>query len=323
MQAKQLVVRAIRFSPIILLVLLLCFIAIMDASVLSLNSLFQVLIQSAPIMLLALPVMVWLISGNMDMSAAFGTAFYVVVFGRVLSETNNLPLAIVVTWLVACVVGLFNGIFVGIFSIPSFIVTLASMSILQGMILVLSSSHAIMIEHPVMRTLGAGNIGGIPYLLIYTAAIVIIVHVVMTYTRFGANVYAMGSNIHAAQVSGVNIPFMQIKIFIFSAFFTSLASIALAARVSLVSPNLGGTSFLMNAVTACIIGGTASTGGKGYVLGTIVGALIIGTINFTMTALRVSTNMVSVVQGLIIIVALTVDTLLNRVRIQLERQSMG
>lgn len=311
--------RSIRFSPLILLAVLCAVVAVLDASVFSPNSVVQILVQSAPIILLSLPVMVWLISGNMDMSASFGSSFYVIVLGNMLVRTDNLLLSLLTTFGVALLVGLFNGLFVGIFEIPSFIVTLASMSILQGLILILSASQSVIIDNPVLKMLGAGKFLGIPVLLWYTAFVVVLVWAIMKYTRFGANVYAIGSNINAARVSGMNIALQQIKIFLFSALFTSLASVALAARVSVVSPSLGGTTFLLNSVTACIIGGTASTGGKGNVPGTVVGAVMIGVINFMMTALSVSSNLVSVVQGLIIIAALALDTFLGRTREKLEK----
>lgn len=318
-QLNQVLAKSIRFSPILLLGLLCLVVAVIDYSVFSLNSITQIFVQSCPIILLALPVMVWLISGNMDMSASFGSSFYVIVLGNALVKSQNLLVSILITWGVALLVGLFNGIFVGIFQIPSFIVTLASMSILQGLILVLSASKSIIVKDPVLRFLGAGKFFGIPMLLWYTGLIVFFVWAVTKYTRFGANVYAIGSNMHAAKVSGMNIALQQIKIFLFSAFFTSLASIALAARVSVVSPSLGGTTFLLNSVTACIIGGTASTGGKGNVPGVVVGAVMIGVINFTMTALSISSNLVSVVQGIIIILALGLDTLLAKTREKLEQ----
>lgn len=316
---NRVLIKSIRFSPVILLALLCAVVAIVDASVFSLNAIMQILIQSAPIILLALPVMVWLISGNMDMSASFGSSFYVVVLGNMLVRTGSLPTALLITWGIALLVGLFNGIFVGLFGIPSFIVTLASMSILQGLILVVSASSSIVIDNPVMRYLGAGKFLGIPVLLLYTAFVVVLVWAIMKYTRFGANVYAIGSNINAARVSGMNIALQQIKIFLFSALFTSLSSIALAARVSVVSPSLGGTTFMLNAVTACIIGGTSTIGGKGNVPGTVVGAIMIGVINFMMTALSVSSTLVSVVQGLIIIAALALDTLIGNTRDRLEK----
>lgn len=317
-QKKMSIIKIIRSSPIIILLLLVCGILLIDSSVFSPASILQILIQSSPTILLALPVMVWLISGNMDMSAAYGTSFYVVLLGNILSRSESLTLALSVTFAVAIAVGLFNGIMVGVFKMASFIVTLASMSILQGLILVITSSHSIVIDHPVMRILGAGKIFGIPVLLLYTLVITTLIWVIMKYTRFGANVYALGCNVHAAQVSGVNIVIQQIKIFIFSALFTSLTSVALAARVSLVSPSIGGTTFLLNAITACIIGGTVSTGGKGTVFGTVVGAIIVGIINFSMTALGVSNTMVSVVQGIIIISALAIDAYLEKIRKNLE-----
>lgn len=319
MRNNKILIRIIRLSPLILLMLLCSVIAIVDITVFNSNSILQILIQSAPIVLLSLPVMVWLISGNMDMSASYGTSFYVIILGNALIKSNSLLVALIIVWAVALVVGLFNGIFVGIFEIPSFIVTLASMSILQGMILVISSSRAIVIDHPLLKMLGSGKLLNIPVLLWYTGIVTLIVWAILEYTRFGANVYALGSNLNAARVSGVNIARQQIKIFVFSAFFTSLASIALAARVSLVSPNIGGTTFLLNSVTACIIGGTASTGGKGNVMGTVIGALIIGVINFTMTALGVSSRSVNILQGLIIIIALIIDTFISRSRARLEK----
>lgn len=318
MNIRKSLIKVIRFSPVLILALICSVILIIDSSVFSFRSIEQILVQCCPYTCLALSVMVWMISGNMDMSASYGSSLYVLILGNMLTKTNSLAVSLLTMWGVALLVGLFNGIFVGIFDIPSFIVTLGSMSILQGVILVVSSTQAIMINNAVLRTLGSGKIFGFPILILYTLAIIIIVWAIMKYTQFGANVYALGSNINAAKVSGVNIARQQIKIFIFSAFFTSMTSIALAARVSVVSPSIGGSTFLLNCVASCILGGVASTGGKGTVPGVVVGTLIITVINFTMTALGVPSNNVSMVQGGIIILSLALDTYLNRLRNKLE-----
>ena len=318
-QMNKRLIQLIRFSPLLILLILYAAIAIIDSSVLKVASVVQILVQSSTIVLLAMPVMVFLISGNMDMSASYGTSFYAVLLGKVLDSTGSLAIAVAATCGAALLVGIFNGIFVGIFEVPSFIVTLASMSIIQGLLLVTASTKSIIITNSVLKFIGAGKLFGIPMLLIYTAVIVALVWFIMRYTRFGANVYALGCNLNAARVSGVNIVEQQIKIFVFSALFTALTSITLAARVSIVSPSIGGTTFLLNAVTACIIGGTSSSGGKGTVWGAIAGAITVGTISFIMTAFGVVPNLVSVVQATIVIAALLIDVFLNRLRESLER----
>ena len=317
-KANQAVVRAMRLSPLILLILMIGVIMMLNSSVLTGGNIVQIVIQSAPIIILAFSVMVWLISGGMDMSIAYGTAFYVMVFGNILQSSNSLVLALLAVFGSAIAVGLFNGFFIGVFEMPPFIVTLGSMSILQGLILEVASSSAIIIDHPVMKFIGMGKVLGVPTILICAAVIALVIWWMMKYTRFGTNTYALGSNVEAARVNGVNIAVQQMKIYLFSAVMTALAAVILAARVSLVSPTIGGINFLLNAVTATIIGGTSFSGGKGNVLGTIAGGIIIGVINFSMTAFGVSTASRDMAAGLIVIIALCLDALFNRIRASVD-----
>ena len=220
-KANQAVVRAMRLSPLILLILMIGVIMMLNSSVLTGGNIVQIVIQSAPIIILAFSVMVWLISGGMDMSIAYGTAFYVMVFGNILQSSNSLVLALLAVFGSAIAVGLFNGFFIGVFEMPPFIVTLGSMSILQGLILEVASSSAIIIDHPVMKFIGMGKVLGVPTILICAAIIALVIWWMMKYTRFGTNTYALGSNVEAARVNGVNIAVQQMKIYLFSAVMTA------------------------------------------------------------------------------------------------------
>jgi len=320
LDARKRLSKMLHFSPLFLLIMIIIILFLVNPSMFTSSSVLLILQQSMPLIILALGNMMVLMSGGMDMSAAQGVAFYVMVFGMLVDSTHSVLIPGILTVLVAIAVGLFNGIFIGIFNLPSFFVTLASMSILQGLALVLSSTRLIILNNKTLKFLASGYVGFIPSSMIYAAIIAVFIALIMRYTRFGANVCAIGSNLTAAKVNGVNITNVQLKIYALSAAMAVLTSILLTARASVITPGIGGATYLLDAVAATIIGGTSIVGGRGNVAGTIVGAIIISLISYCITALGIQSTSVDMFKGLVVVFALCFDTLVNKYGASLERK---
>ncbi|MEI3605188.1 ABC transporter permease [Pseudogracilibacillus sp. SE30717A] len=300
--------RILDLAPVILLIILLGVFAALDPRIVSGQNLMQILINTAPVAILALGAMVVLIAGGIDLSAGYGVALCSVIFASFLTNEGSLVMAVVFALLTGVLIGLFNGFFIGLFNVQPFIVTLSSMTIIQGATLVVATSGTLMITNPVLKTLGIGTTGVIPNILILTFLLLAIIYVLVYHTNFGLWTYGLGSSAESSESSGVPIARQQILVYLFSGVCTALTAMLLVSRVTIVSPNIGGISILLDAITATVIGGTSIYGGKGSIWGTLVGALIISLITNALVVFGISSSSLDLFKGAIIIGALAIDS---------------
>jgi ribose transport system permease protein len=214
---------------------------------------------------------------------------------------------------IGALIGLFNGVVSTKLSIQAFIVTLASMSIARGLARFWSGGIGIPITYgtdpglaPPFYGVLADRIGGIPVPAICFLTLGVIFYILIRWTRFGRYVYAIGGNETAAHLSGINVNRIKIIIFTLCGIMSSIAGMIHAAQLSQGSPN-DGIGYELNAIAAVAIGGTSMAGGKGTVIGTIVGALILGILDNMLGLKNVNTNLQMVVKGLIIIIAVVLQ----------------
>lgn len=306
--------RILDLAPVILLILLLGLFAALDQRIISSQNLMQILINTAPVAILALGAMVVLISGGIDLSAGYGVGLCSVIFASFLTSDGSLVMAIIFTLLTGAVIGLFNGFFVGLFNVQSFIVTLSSMTIIQGATLVVATSGTLIITNPILKTMGIGATGAVPNILIITFVLLAMIYILIYHTNFGIWTYGLGSSAESSESSGVPIARQQILVYLFSGICTALTAVLLVSRVSIVSPNIGGISILLDAITATVIGGTSIYGGKGSVWGTLVGALIISLITNALVVFGVSSSSLDLFKGAIIIGALVIDSAIRHAK---------
>lgn len=306
------------FAPLILLILLLIVFSLIDVRIVSIQNLIQVLINSAPIAILSLGAMMVLISGGIDLSAGYGVSMCAVIFASFLANDYSLLTATLIALLVGGVIGGFNGVFVGLFEVQPFIVTLSSMIIIQGVTLVVATSGTLMIMEPALKVVGIESTGGIPNIVILTAILIGIIYLLLHKNKFGIRTYGVGSSQESSQTSGVPVARQQLLIYIFSGICTAITAILLVSRVSIVSPNIGGISILLDAITATVIGGTSIYGGRGSLWGTLVGALIISLITNALVVFGVDSSSLDLFKGAIIIIALAIDSGIRYVKSNLS-----
>ena len=215
--------------------------------------------------------------------------------------------------------GTINGLPVIRFGLPPFITTLAMMLMARGSAFLYTSGQPIEIVNNVFNNIGTGLIGighifgipGIPVPVIVMLAVVIAGHFVLTQTRFGRYVYAIGGNEEAARLSGVNVAGVKLGVYVISGALAAVASMLLAGRLNSGIPQ-SGQGYELQSIAAVVVGGTSLVGGRGSMTGTFVGALLIGMLYNLMNLLNVQSYAQEVVLGVVILAAVLLDELRKR-----------
>lgn len=203
-------------------------------------------------------------------------------------------------------IGLLNGLLITRFRVAPFIVTLGMMTIARGGALIVSKGRPVSNLSASFNFIGSGDILGIPVPIVILAAVFAISYFILSKTTLGRYIYAVGGNEEAARASGINTHKIKIAAYSICAGLAGLAGIIQASRITTGQPNAG-ISYELDAIAAVVIGGTSLSGGIGSVTGTLLGALLIGTLNNGLDLLNVSSYYQQVVKGLIIIGAVILD----------------
>lgn len=287
------------------------FLAITAPGFTSLNNMTSILRDAATIGIVAWAATLVIVAGEIDISLGPAVAFASVVLAKVMGWGVALPLAILVTLLVAAALGGLAGALRAFFNVPSFIATLALYSALRGLGLFTTNALPIPIEpHPFLDLL-AGDILGIPT----PAVIMIVLFGIFTFiarrTAYGRSVFAVGGNAKAAYLAGIPVRRIRVLLFATTGLMAGVAGVILAARLG--SGNGGAATGLeFDVIAAVVIGGTALAGGRGSMLGTLLGVVFISLIGNGLILLGVNPFFQDVVRGIIIVVAVLVNMLVVR-----------
>jgi ribose transport system permease protein len=297
----------VRFTPLLLLVLLLVVVAIINPATVGGNNLLNVLVNATPIAILGLGAMWILVSGGLDLSAGFGVAMCALVIGGGLQQGLPLPVVIINGVLAGLALGLVNGLLIGLLGMPPFIATLATMAGTQGIVLLLGKQGTVIVNDDVLSYLGGGRLLGVPLLIVIALVIALIVGFVARNTLFGLHTYGLGSNADAMRARGVPVIRDTVLVYVFGGLMVALTAVVLVAKVQIVDTNIANTNLLLDAFAATIIGGTSLFGGKGTVVGTLVGAVIISLISTSLVVVGVSAQNIDLFKGMTIVVAVMID----------------
>ncbi|MEA4943775.1 MAG: ABC transporter permease [Propionicimonas sp.] len=286
------------------------------------QNLINVIVQVSAIGIIATGMTFVIIIEGIDLSVGSVIAMSAVIsasLAQLPSASNlmypglNLPLIVpVLAGLgVGALAGAINGFLITQFRIAPFIATLGMMTAGSGIASIYTNGRPVSTLTPEFNFLGQGAILGIPVPIVIFAVVAVLGHLVLNFTRFGRHAYALGGNVQAARVSGININRLKFTIFTATGLLAGLAGLILAGRIGSGQPTLG-TGIELDVIAATVIGGTSFTGGVGTIWGTVVGALIIGTINNGLDLMNVSPFWQKVVKGAIIVTAIIIDELKNR-----------
>lgn len=215
-------------------------------------------------------------------------------------------LPMIVGVLTGIAVGALSGVAVARFQVPAFVATLGMLSAARGLTLIYSGGRPIPALTDGYRWIGTGDIAGIPVPIILFALVFAVAHFVLTRTRFGRHVYAVGGNPHAAKVSGLPVRRIRFAVYVISGALAGIAGMVLAARTGSALPQAG-VAYELDAIAAVVIGGTSLAGGIGRVSGTVIGALLIGVMNNGLDLLGVESYYQQVIKGALIVAAVLLD----------------
>lgn len=303
-----------RLVPLGILVVFAAIVGSFNPRFLGFDNLSNLSGQIAPSGIAAVGIMVVILSGGIDFSPAYGVALGVVTAGVVFGQTESAVLSIATAFGVGLGVGAVNGILVTKGGIQPFITTLGTLSITQGLTLIVSQGKIVFIRHPLFQLIGSGRLAGIPVAFFILLAVYVAASALLRYTKLGVYAYAMGDNEQGAILAGVNIDLYKFLLYVFSGACMALSAVVLMSRISMVAASVAGVSLLLDAIAAIILGGTRITGGYGTVIGTLVGVLLVGMIGNALNLLNVPAVAQDVFKGGVIIIALITEMALTRRR---------
>lgn len=281
----------------------------------TLSNLETILVAAAPFALIAFGQTLVILTGGIDLSV--GSVIAVAAMAGAATAKAN-PEALWMGVLVAVLVGLGagagNGLLVSLLNVPPFVATLAMLTTASGLAYVVGQGAPINGIPADYGTLANSSFLGVPVPVWLMIIILMILAVVMRRTTHGTKIYAVGGNIHAARIAGINVKQVQFSVYAVSGALAGLAGALLSSRVVSAAPTLGG-GYELDAIAAVVIGGASLMGGRGTIWGTLVGLFLIQTLNNGLDLLLVPSYWQSVIKGGLIAAAVAVDVFVSRRRI--------
>lgn len=298
---------AMRNGALIGLILLAVVLSLAAPAFLTGSNILNVGIQAATVAILAFGETFAIVAAGIDLSVG-SVAAVSSMFAAYAGASMGMPawLTVVVGIVAGAVFGALSGIANAYLKLPSFIATLAMMSVARGLTLVISDGRPISTS-AVVNFFG-GTILNIPVPIVMMIIMGIIAAIILNFTTIGRSMYAVGGNMEASRLSGISVHKTQIVVFILSGIFAAVAGLVIAGRLHSAQPQAA-TGYEMDAIASTVIGGASLSGGKGKVSGTFVGAILLAVIRNGLNILNVSSFWQQVVIGLVIAAAVSFDTL--------------
>ncbi len=309
-------------APFLTLIFLSGFFAFASPSFATLDNLGNILTQVSVTGIIAVGLTFVILCAEIDLSVASianVTGIAVAYFTLQDSYVNiaNIPLpgavAIILSILLCALLGLVNALGLTVIGIPSFIMTLAMMQIAAGISALLVRGQIAYKVPSLITTLGSGSIGGIPWIVIVAAIMLLGGHLVLTYTRFGRYVYMVGGNREAAEYSGLNVKLILGAVMVISAVCSGIGGMLGVAHFGSAQQNEFDT-YLLDSIAAVVVGGTSLFGGRGGIGNTIVGLFVLGVLNNGLDHVNIDSFLKILIRGLILLAALVINVYAQRLR---------
>jgi len=302
------IVRDPKFLMLVILVALNLFFSLTSVSYLSVENIFNMLKQSAMVIIVASAATILMMTGNFDLSTGSTLALTGVVYTLLLSSGMALWPAAVIAMLCGLAVGMINGLLVSRIEFPPFIATLGMMYVARGLALILAKGTPVRGEKVPLgiANLARGDFLGIPIPIYFIVAFVLIFIVVEKRSLFGKYSMTIGGNRNAAFYSGIGVAGIVFWNFVIVGVLASFAGILTASRLAAGDPRIG-VGFEFDAILAILLGGTSLNGGKGSVIGTLIGALIVAVLGNGLDMLNILTFWQSILKGVIFVFAIVIN----------------
>ena len=297
-----------KIIPFIGLILLIIVVSILNPSFLDLSNLLNLLRQISINGLIAFGMTFIILTGGIDLSVGSILALSSAFIALMITSGVDPIIALIIGVLIGFVLGAVNGLLVTTGNMAPFIATLATMTIFRGLTLVITDGNPItnLGDSYLFQLFGKGYFIGIPVPAVTMIIVFVILLIILQKTTFGRHTYAIGGNEVAAKISGIKVNKIKFLIYGISGLMSALAGGILTSRLNSAQPTAG-TSYELDAIAAVVLGGTSLTGGKGRIVGTLIGVLIIGVLNNGLNLLGVSSFYQQVVKGVVILIAVLID----------------
>lgn len=295
-----------KYKSLIGLVILCLAIACVTPRFLTVTNILNVFTQVSVNAIIAVGMCFVILTGGIDLSVGSTLAITGAISATLAHKNFNILAIIIIVLIIGSLIGLFNGILVAKGKIQAFIVTLATMTIFRGVTYVYTNGTPISGLGPNFTVVGNGDLAGIPLPVIIIVLVVLIAWYVLSQTRYGRYVYAVGGNEDSARLSGINTDKIKSLVYVLCGATAALSAVVVTSRIGSASPNAG-SGFELDAIAAVVLGGTSLSGGEGSVVGTIIGAMIIGVLNNGLNLMNVSPFYQLIVKGFVILLAVMLD----------------
>jgi ribose transport system permease protein len=297
-----------RVGIFLVLLLLVVLMAAIAPNFLSVDNAVNVARSVSINAILAAGMTVVILTGGIDLSV--GSILAVAGVAGVLLATDGVPppLALLGGILVGAACGAVNGALVAWLALPAFIVTLGSLTYLRGLAYSLLDGQPLVASDLGYRGIGNGSVAGIPQPVVVMLVVYVIFWFLLERTRFGRHVYAVGGNMEAARLAGINVKRVLLSTYMLAGAAAGVAGLIFSARVLSAQPTAG-QGYELDAIAAVVLGGTSLAGGRGRIFGTLVGAIIIGVLSNGLVLLDVPFFYQLIIKGVVIIIAIALDSL--------------
>jgi ribose/xylose/arabinose/galactoside ABC-type transport system permease subunit len=275
------------------------------------DNLTNVLVQSVFVVILGIGMTYVLISGGIDLSV--GSIMALSAAACVFAVNAGMPIivAVLAGLVTGGFVGLVNGYFIVMLGFPTFIATLGTLSLVRGIVEILTTHTRLTSQDAAFMTLASGEVFGVPVPVIVAALVVVAAAVVLTRTTMGRAVYGVGLNSRSSFLAGVLVRRVRFSVYVVSGLCAAVAGMLLASRLSSVHPAMG-TGYELTAIAAAALGGTSLAGGRGSILGTALGGLFLATLQNTLSLMAVNAFWFQIITGVIIVLAVLLDGSIRR-----------
>nr|WP_307449190.1 MULTISPECIES: ABC transporter permease [unclassified Paenibacillus] len=309
--------KLLAFASLIMLVIIF---SVSSSNFFQFNNIVAIMLSTAVIGVLALGSTFVIITSGIDLAVGTVMTFSSVMAGVIITTWHlPMPLGIIGGIATGAICGLISGLLVAKMKIPPFIATLAMMMVTKGLSLVISGTKPIYFnDTPAFSQISMGSILNsiipgfeIPNAILVFFGAAIIASIILSRTIIGRYNFALGSNEESTRLSGVNVDYWKIVIYSLTGVFSGIAGIMMASRLNSAQPALG-SGYELEAIAAVVIGGTSLSGGKGSILGTVIGALIMSVLTNGLRILSVKQEWQTVIVGIVVVLAVYADMMRRR-----------
>jgi rhamnose transport system permease protein len=276
------------------------------------------------IAIMALPMTLIIIVGEIDLSVASVLGLASVVLGFLWQRSNSMPLAIIAALLVGLVAGYFNGVLVTRLALPSLVITIGTLALFRGLAYVVLGDQAVSNFPTAFTNFGFSTIPGteLPWSGLIFAVLVVIFAVVLHFSRLGRQLYAMGNNKEAARFAGINVARIKLVLFIISGLLAALAGVIFTARFSSARPD-NAVGFELEVVTVVLLGGVDIFGGRGSLPGVVLATFIVAILQNILGLKNISGDIQSLAIGLLLILSVLGPNLARRIQVVVARRHLA